>query len=66
MAQHQTTKRKICCNGGGDLKSKHPLVYLYLEGTEKSCPYCGKTFSFKESHRIKQVKNVFFNKNKES
>lgn len=39
--------RKIGCDGGGGTLG-HPLVYLRIEDTQVTCPYCSKTYRLKE------------------
>jgi uncharacterized Zn-finger protein len=39
--------RKVGCDGGNG-RFGHPLVYLRIEGSEVTCPYCSKTYRLKE------------------
>lgn len=47
----QVNSKKVSCDGG-DVKSKHPLVYLNM-GTNNSivCPYCSKTFTVSDQNK---------------
>jgi len=50
MSSHENDSTKVVCDGG-DLASKHPLVYLKInESGSATCPYCGKKIS-KESSK---------------
>ena len=48
MPQHYTAQKTISCDGGSDLKSKHPKVFINLEDGNKYCPYCGKAFVYQQ------------------
>ncbi len=39
--------RVIACDGG-DGPLGHPLVYLRIEDTQVTCPYCSRTYRLKE------------------
>ena len=44
MSSHENDTTKVVCDGG-DVASKHPLVYLKInESGQVICPYCGKHF----------------------
>jgi len=45
----KTSKRRVCCNGGGGALG-HPAIYLDMgEKSEVVCPYCSRTFVFDAS-----------------
>jgi uncharacterized Zn-finger protein len=37
------TTRSVGCDGGGGTLG-HPLVYLRIENTQVTCPYCSRTY----------------------
>jgi uncharacterized Zn-finger protein len=39
--------RTVGCDGGGGALG-HPLVYLRIEGTQVTCPYCSRTYVLAE------------------
>jgi len=41
------TSRTAGCDGGGGALG-HPLVYLRIEATEVTCPYCSRTYVLAE------------------
>lgn len=46
-------KEKITsCAGGGEINSKHPLVYLNVNAKkETQCPYCSKRFIVRKRNK---------------
>jgi uncharacterized Zn-finger protein len=40
-------ERVVACDGGGGPLG-HPRVFLYIEGTSVTCPYCSRHFVLKE------------------
>lgn len=43
----EVTTRSIGCDGGGGTLG-HPLVYLRIEHSQVTCPYCSRTFRLAE------------------
>ncbi len=42
-----TNKRQVQCSGN-EFPYDHPIVYLEVADDKISCPYCSKTFIYKE------------------
>jgi len=38
--------RSVGCDGGGALG--HPMIYMRIEETQVTCPYCSRTYRLKE------------------
>ena len=58
MPQHYTNQKTISCDGGSDLKSKHPKVFINLEDGNKHCPYCGKAFIHQQQNAGNKKKDL--------
>ena len=39
--------RSIGCDGGGGTLG-HPMIYLRIEDTQVTCPYCSRTYRLKD------------------
>jgi len=39
--------RSVGCDGGGGALG-HPLIYMRIEETQITCPYCSRTYRLKE------------------
>jgi len=39
--------RSVGCDGGGGALG-HPLIYMRIEETQVTCPYCSRTYRLKE------------------
>ena len=39
--------RSVGCDGGGGALG-HPLIYMRIEETQVTCPYCSRTYRLKD------------------
>ena len=39
--------RSVGCDGGGGALG-HPMIYMRIEETQVTCPYCARTYRLKE------------------